>query len=114
MSADLLRRAAAKIRENAEVATPGPWESRRSQQADYIGFTDTAGFFAIARQSTWGTKGDVEHIASWHPDVALAAAKWLDMTADHMDPELTLDGGCSDCEVDGAMEFARAYLGAGA
>jgi hypothetical protein len=38
-------------------------------------------------------------------------ANWLVMTADHMDPEVALDGGCPDCEQDGALAVARAYLG---
>lgn len=49
---DLLRRAAALMRERAQAATPGPQH-----------------------------RADAEHIAALHPIIALYAADWLDDTA---------------------------------
>jgi hypothetical protein len=46
---------------------------------------------------------DAEHIASWHPAVALAVADWLDDT--------DTEGHHPDESCCGACEVARAYLG---
>lgn len=121
MSADLLRRAAAKIRENAEAATPGPWSmDPHSYGADrFVRRQSTSPRFCYpAHARVSGTvsyhedegaleaKRDAEHIASWHPDVALAVAKLLDNLA--VDYEaIDLDGDTAD----DAFALARAYLG---
>ena len=46
---------------------------------------------------------DAEHIASWHPAVALAVADWLETTA--------RDVGTSSLAFHAAADAARAYLG---
>jgi hypothetical protein len=105
MSAELLREAAALMRERAEAATAGPWECvlgeiSAGNAADY---TDVA-------VAVIGPKGDdrqddnAEHIASWHPAVALAVADWLEqesrVTCHSDNPTRTQ-----------ALAVARAYLG---
>jgi hypothetical protein len=64
--------------------------------------------------STWMTgprnhdgptaRADSEHIASWHPAVALAVADWLDYVADAHD-----ETACP--AMSAAEQVARAYLG---
>jgi len=92
VDADVLRRAAALMRERAEAATPGPWE----QMTNYGLLSNAANVHTTPDRTTpgWtaccegplvgGTAADDEkrwanaaHIASWHPAVALAVADWL-------------------------------------
>ncbi|MBN0040233.1 hypothetical protein JN535_08660 [Cellulosimicrobium cellulans] len=80
MSADLLRRAAAKIRDTAQAATPGPWEQEGSSIA--------AGEFIIldalpdGGTGTWTKQtADAAHVAMWSPLVAELVAQWLDDAA---------------------------------
>ena len=104
MSADLLREAASKMRERAEAATDGGprWETGPddmhgpARAVVYPADSDSAVAFAGCE--------DAEHIASWHPAVALAVADWLDRVAETSDvvgaepsPDMTA--------------VARAYLG---
>ena len=115
MSAETLRRAASLMRERAEAATPSPWHTTteglthpgwgtevRSETATVVG--DCCGYQGGANLA------DGEHIASWHPAVALAVADLLDAQATFME-----DGGdFSDIEGGGdanALTIARAYLG---
>lgn len=81
MSADLLREAASKMRERAEAATPGPWVA----YGDHLVWPSNKG--PAANDPVLAMLGDAhddsaEHIASWHPAVALAVADWLDEEAD--------------------------------
>ena len=122
MSAETLRRAAALMRERAEAASKGPWKR--------FGMAGVAG-------SEWevvderrvecdcgepvallgcATNADAEHIASWHPAVALAVADWLWETANLI--EVHAGTECAEpclhptCRViDRALAVARAYLG---
>lgn len=82
MSADLLRRAAAKVREVAEAATPGPW---------FVDADDDRGVYTAPRPTAtsedvlygpYNHAGNDIHAALWHPGVALAIADWLDAEAD--------------------------------
>lgn len=119
MSADLLRRAAALMRERAEAATPGPWWWNSSMEddlhADAAGWVghDRAGdgfleFVASTANHPDGF-GDGVHIASWHPAVALAVADWLDETAaTHDDPYYREN---YDDLIRPAVAVARAFLG---
>jgi hypothetical protein len=108
MSAELLRRAAAKMRERAEAVTPGPW----SEVAD----GELMGCFAVVaggeNQFTIAPAVipmNAEHIASWHPAVALAVADWLDRCAEFAARE---DGNGRPWACDtNALKVARAYLG---
>lgn len=115
MSADLLRRAATLMRERAEAATftRSPWGVDEvgavwAQEAD-------GQHVPISRQST---DRDAEHIASWHPAVALAVAKAMDDVAQAWEIS---DGWARDLDDDpirfedtvdgGWLKVARAYLG---
>jgi hypothetical protein len=115
VSAETLRRAAAVMRERAEAATPGPWDRMLAFGADFIGAdaADERGSgFASARwilrlDNRPGRRQDkrnAEHIASWHPAVALLAAQTLEQHADLHDSYDCLHEPCA------AMEFASAYL----
>lgn len=98
MTAEILRRAAALMRERAEGATPGPWVVREGNVEHY--FPSIGEYGALASPSD----PDAQHIASWHPAVALAVARWLEDTAQLMtDGRLIYDGN--------ALAVARAYLG---
>lgn len=125
MSAEVLREAAALMRERAEAATPGPWKQgeARSQgrAAQVLGvhslvYNDRQSVALIPGFKS-DRKPDAAHIASWHPDVALAVADLLDSAAKWLLPcdkpcwEQGIEG-CIDCEVySPALAVARAYLG---
>ena len=116
--ADLLRRAAALMRERAEAATSGPWEFRprrgfesmRDNPAT-IGFLDTAGYFVMLREGTWTTEADMTHVVSWHPAVALAVADWLDAEAASHRADLVGPFPSACCRMSQARAVARAFLG---
>ena len=130
MSADLLRRAAALMRERAEAATPGPWRFTDSEAVNdvwdggmVVVSTDADPIANVLDEWYEPDPGepapinDAEHIASWHPAVALAVADWLDATA----AEHESDSGneradaffaAFDTAPDvAALAVARAYLG---
>lgn len=76
MSAELLREAASLMRQRATLATPGPWgtvarprRGRLHVESDQWTITQPP------------MREDAEHIASWHPGVALAVAFWLEAVA---------------------------------
>jgi hypothetical protein len=107
MSGDVLRRAARLMRLNAEEADDGfPWRAEGS----YVDTDPECGFNA-------GTSLIADHVASWHPAVALAVADWLEAKAEQDDKGTCDDprGCCNLCEHDyghiAALEVARAYLG---
>ena len=104
---DLIREAAALMRERAEAATEGGprWETGPddmhgpSRLVVYPADSDSAVAFAGYE--------DAEHIASWHPTVALAVADWLSDIATRHEPDpepldLMLhydsDEECAECE----------------
>jgi len=102
MSADLLRRAAALMRERAEDAAPSPWRE--------VGDGELLGCYAVVccgsaefNVAPAVIPANAEHIASWHPAVALAVADWLDVTASTL---VTYRAGYAE-----ALTVARAYLG---
>jgi hypothetical protein len=73
VSSDILRRAAARMRDRAEAATPGPWHQSIACSGTRVsGCSEVVPIIADS---------DAEHIASWHPAVALAVADWLEATA---------------------------------
>lgn len=106
MSAEVLREAAALMRERAEAATPTPWVVKRAHP-DMPAYVAHEGWWVIAsRTEQW----DAEHIASWHPAVALAVADLLDAQAAIIEEH----GAFFDIEGMGdanALAVARAYLG---
>lgn len=112
---DLLREAAALMRERAEAATPGPWETSVNDSGVSYRLLDasvitaslgdhvaTAELDLHAIEGPHGAEGaDAYHIASWHPAVALAVAVLLEgMAAEKW-----------DFRHDEALAVARAYLG---
>lgn len=102
--AETLRRAAALMRERAEAADEGPWVApAQSSHADWHGLQNA--YFALGNVFI---KANAEHIASWHPAVALAVADWLDDLAARI--TLTRQLRHEDEERQ-ALAVARAYLG---
>lgn len=104
MTADLLREAAALMRQRAEpFAARGPWEVNpedpRSIESRYL----------IGPVAQNVHTGGAEHIASWHPDVALAVADWLDYVAQIADDSTIPFGEFGFDRA--AIAVARAYLG---
>lgn len=113
MSAGLLRRAAALMRERAQDATPSPWTPWGDRSAPYNGPLDPPppDYWRISQPDELAhidteTEADAEHVASWHPDVALAVANWLDGEATLID--YAGDPGAAS---PAALAVARAYLG---
>lgn len=96
MSAEILRTAAALMRQRAEAATSSPWAHWHMLDDDgclevfvpngtmstetVLEFKDHMDCEECVRP----TAEDAEHIASWHPAVALAVADWLDALAAHV------------------------------
>jgi len=112
MSADLLREAATLMRERA--TSPGVLESPWFVEVvDYgeegnvlaVGPSGDPYPYDVARQVTPAAdgSGNADHIASWHPAVALAVADWLDVTAKNSAPYRA--------EFPQALAVARTYLG---
>ena len=105
MTAELLREAAALMRERAEAATAGPWEAEQGASGGWwieAPYTATIADIDIDHS----VPADAEHIASWHPAVALEVAGFLDFAAAYADqPEP------QSPTVQFACAIARAYLG---
>lgn len=103
MSADLLRRAATKIREEAQAATPGPWEvvidhHREFECPEVSVWSQHEQAYVTEDVHTGNSqfKANAEHVATWQPDVAVAVADWLDATATDLDESSLLDAPDSD------------------
>lgn len=109
------------MRERAEGATPGRWQpiagafGNPSDGPDHMrvvaegwsGAYDAE--HTVARMEYEQQGGDdAEHIASWHPAVALAVAELLEADARLM--EQTAFAG-ADWEAAKSLAVARAYLG---
>jgi hypothetical protein len=100
MSAEVLREAAALMRERAEAATPGPWIWDGYHKEMFTGPQVNG---CCAGDGWFDHWQDAEHIASWHPAVAHAVADLLDRAAD--------DHDATPCPaIAGALAVARAYL----
>lgn len=122
--AETLRRAAALMRERAEAATPGPWRHTDSEAANDVWnggivVVSTDGDPIANCEDEWyepdpgepAPVNDAEHIASWHPAVALAVADWLEAEAESHRADVVgpFPSGC--CRMSQALAVARAYLG---
>lgn len=109
MSAEILRRAAALMRDRAEAAgTEWPWYEAADMAEAVEPFAD--GYSEPA--------ADGAHIASWRPAVALAVSKLLDDTAETWemcDADAGFRRGAYTVVVGYTREYAlavaRAYLG---
>lgn len=94
-AADLLRRAATKLRETAQAATPGPWAE--PYEVDDTNPPEDRGWWvhggtgmrehavAVALPYSPNAAADAKLIALVHPPVALALADLLDDRADRID-----------------------------
>lgn len=105
MSAEMLRRAAALMRERAAG-------SRMWYPSDHHDGMDEVPWMDREWWSSVGLSGiAADHAASWHPAVALAVANWLEAAARRM-PD---DCDCAECLAyePEALAVARAYLGDG-
>lgn len=121
MSAEILHRAAALMRERAAAAASGPWAiddwkpkgSWPRIMAD-SGESLTGKDILVAHAYYPGGRGEsAEHIASWDPDVALAVADLLDHAAARAESKIEHGGWPEPVwshERD-ALAVARAYLG---
>lgn len=84
-----LRAVAADMREKANAATPGPWEAD-GQRIAWV-FRNLSN--TVARTpgpneplpTASASLANAQHMAAWHPGVALAVADWLDKCADRYD-----------------------------
>ena len=99
MSADILREAAALMRSRAEAENSRGWYKVDFNEGDGYpyrplwGVSNEAYFDPSAEEDVpWlaveihtGLEATAEHIASWHPTVALAVADWLEAEAGAMD-----------------------------
>jgi hypothetical protein len=88
MSADLLRRAAAKLREHAQAAPEGPWVSLDDGDRLVALRPDSTfekGFRYLVDEPIDDTS-IAEYFALMHPPVALALADLLDKAAYDLDP----------------------------
>lgn len=112
--AETLRAAARTMRERASAAATAPWRPVSALYdgepygavvgADGIAENPLDWIVATGRQAA-GSKSqvsDVDHIASWHPLVALAVADWL-VQAEARGPEST--------DYLAALKVAHHYLG---
>jgi len=113
VNAEILREAAALMRDQASATEPGPWHAALG------GYVEASCGANLA--DTWGQRRTATHIASWHPAVALAVADWLTVTAWWLDdewpddPDAPMDWSSSTGDtaerVKAALAVARAYLG---
>ena len=112
MSTDLLRRAAAKLREHAEAATPGPWEHvdhgppagsfKGCGQVITMGAEVFGGDIAgptgdLYPRGGYSPLDDMALIALMGPPVALALADWLDSTEAEYLEYVDATGHCDLC-----------------
>ena len=100
---ELLRRAAALMRQRAGGADyiDGRW------MVDVAGPVASTSWLGPSHDALTATWRQAEHVASWHPAVALAVAGWLDNIADRGEA----DGTTGRLDEPHATGVARLYLG---
>lgn len=112
MSADVLRRAAAVLREHAEAATDGSWVEEYSGETGPIVLAGDSHHARewLARTQLLGAVWDAKYIALMHPPVGVALAAWLDAHGDLWDrwPKTLADTGNDPSPA--ALAVARAIL----
>lgn len=110
MSAELLRRAAAKMRENASRTPAYGWRVKpHGLRSDCMTIQDARGSFLAYYCAT----GFADHAVSWSPDVAISVAHLLEAIArefEHGDWTVESDVMPTwlHCELE---NVARTYLG---
>jgi hypothetical protein len=121
-SADLLRRAATKIRDTAQAATPGPWRYEVGKWRTVV-YGDVVHPLLGDRvpQAVGASvigEGNADHIALWHPGVTTLVADMLEDAADNA--EIIGPGGflipdhnhvVIEVSIEYATALARAILG---
>ena len=125
MSAEVLRRAAALMRERAEAARAGLWLVHPSELVADASLVVADWEHAPRRVAICsgslaeGNQANAEHIASWHPGMALMVADWLDTAGADLwaHGPLHCADGCAECDdelwaphVRRALIVARTYL----
>lgn len=117
MTGEELREAAALMRSRAEAATGDGWGWRHfgddpENSCRVVYYPPDIGIepWVVIADDIFN-EADVEHIASWHPAVALAVADWLD--AESYEPETEHEGGAYTTGGPSltALNVARTYLG---
>jgi hypothetical protein len=81
---DLLRRAAALMRERANAARPSPWQTDVDEGHETRDVVTDARSVAVCQTINYGNGDGLQnarHIASWHPFMAHEIADWLDVVA---------------------------------
>jgi hypothetical protein len=113
---ELIREAAQVMRQRAKAATAGPWESLDDGDRLVAWKLDPSGQFDddfdYVVDEPISNAANAEHIASWHPGVALAVARWLKCAAD-LDPSerhYTAAPRCGMCGDDHVVDVAGAYF----
>jgi len=126
MTADLLSRAAAKIRETAQGAMAGPWSRHdfghpgeqepssivvHTGKFDWDDLNGGESETAVAWMAGWDSQEDAnaEHIALWSPDVAELVARVLDESAGWC--EMYDDPGEAERVLHAEFALARRILG---
>ena len=107
--AEIIRRAAALMRERASGCEPRRWHWEALGEKRYPQRVSSDGNVALIAETFIDPAHrpfEAEHIASWHPLVALAVAGWLDDAADAYEAFSGAVPGHS-------LKVARAYLGDG-
>jgi hypothetical protein len=100
---DVIRQAARLVRQRAEAATKGPWTAH----PDGLVWPERLGDPVSGSTEP----EDAEHIASWHPGVALPVAALLNAIADDMERH-PRDWAAKVVAAE-ARDAARACLGTG-
>lgn len=121
--AEELREAARLMRERAEAATPGRWDADGDERGDVYNpgvhnyppdGTDPVWVAECGPVEGRGYQ-DAEHIAGWHPVVALLVADWIDCHGRDLASaggDMRFVAGCdSPGDVQMALTVARTYLG---
>lgn len=105
----MLRKAATLMRERATTAPipAGPWE-REFSDAIRTDIPFGSPGYLIAECAT---NVEAEHIASWHPAVALAVADWLEFEANVHEASVRNSAPADHRLSTQALAVARAYLG---
>ena len=101
-AAETLRQAATLMRQRAAANTDQPWKAAPHSRTRRCMTVQSGSLFL----AYYVQPQAAEHIASWHPAVALAVADWLDLVARILD-----DGFSPNAETSAALRVARTYLG---